>query len=160
MALRSIDPTTGELIEEYEETTPSQVASILAEASCAFAGWRRTPFAERAPKMRAAADLLDARREELARLMAAEMGKPLAAGPRGGREVRLGLPVLRRRGRAASWRARTSQTDASQSFVRLRAAGRRARGHALELPLLAGLPLRGARAHGRQRGPAQARLAT
>jgi succinate-semialdehyde dehydrogenase/glutarate-semialdehyde dehydrogenase len=80
MPLRSIDPTTGELIEEYEETTPSQLALTLAEASCAFAGWRRTPFSERAPKMRAAADLLEARREELARLMAAEMGKPLAQG--------------------------------------------------------------------------------
>src|SRR5439155_171613 len=56
------------------------LAMILAEASCAAAGWRRTSFADRAPKMRRAADLLDERKEELARLMAIEMGKPLAGG--------------------------------------------------------------------------------
>ena len=116
MALRSIDPTTGELIEEYEETTPSQLASILAEASCAFAGWRRTPFSERAPKMRAAADLLDARREELARLMAAEMGKPLAQGRA---EAEKCAWVCRYYADEAPGflAARDVKTDASQSFV-------------------------------------------
>jgi succinate-semialdehyde dehydrogenase/glutarate-semialdehyde dehydrogenase len=116
MALRSIDPTTGELIEEYEETTPSQLASILAEASCAFAGWRRTPFSERAPKMRAAADLLDARREELARLMASEMGKPLAQGRA---EAEKCAWVCRYYADEAPGflAARNVKTDASRSFV-------------------------------------------
>ena len=116
MALRSIDPTTGELIEEYEETTPSQLASILAEASCAFAGWRRTPFSERSPKMRAAADLLDARREELARLMAAEMGKPLAQGRA---EAEKCAWVCRYYADEAPGflAARSVKTDASKSFV-------------------------------------------
>jgi succinate-semialdehyde dehydrogenase/glutarate-semialdehyde dehydrogenase len=116
MALRSIDPTTGELIEEYEETTPSQLASILAEASCAFAGWRRTPFSERAPRMRAAADLLETRREELARLMAAEMGKPLAQGRA---EVDKCAWVCRYYADEAPGflAARDVKTDASKSFV-------------------------------------------
>ena len=80
MPLRSLNPATGQAIREYPEATPAEVAMILAEASCAFAGWRRTTFAERAPRMRAAADLLDRRKEELALLMAQEMGKPLAQG--------------------------------------------------------------------------------
>jgi succinate-semialdehyde dehydrogenase/glutarate-semialdehyde dehydrogenase len=80
MALRSVNPATGETIREYPETTPAELASILAEASCAFAGWRRVSFPERAARMRAAADLLDARKDELAFLMAQEMGKPLAQG--------------------------------------------------------------------------------
>jgi succinate-semialdehyde dehydrogenase / glutarate-semialdehyde dehydrogenase len=116
MALRSIDPTTGELIEEYEETTPSQLASILAEASCAFAGWRRTPLAERASRMRAAADLLEARREELARLMASEMGKPLAQGRA---EADKCAWVCRYYADEAPGflAARDVKTDASRSFV-------------------------------------------
>ena len=80
MTLRSVNPATGEPIREYQEATPAEVAMILAEASCAFAGWKRTAFADRAAKMRAAADRLEERKEELALLMAEEMGKPLAQG--------------------------------------------------------------------------------
>src|SRR5229473_2962379 len=80
MSLKSVNPATDELVREYPEPGDKDVAMILAEASCAAAGWRRTSFADRAPKMRRAADLLDERKEDLARLMAIEMGKPLAGG--------------------------------------------------------------------------------
>jgi succinate-semialdehyde dehydrogenase/glutarate-semialdehyde dehydrogenase len=70
----------GKLVREYPEAGDAEVRKILLEASCAFAGWRTTSFTTRAAKMRAAADRLDARKDELARLMAVEMGKPLAAG--------------------------------------------------------------------------------
>jgi succinate-semialdehyde dehydrogenase/glutarate-semialdehyde dehydrogenase len=80
MSLQSINPATDELVREYPEASEKDVAMALAEASCAAAGWKRTSFADRAPKMRRAADLLDERKEDLARLMAIEMGKPLAGG--------------------------------------------------------------------------------
>jgi succinate-semialdehyde dehydrogenase/glutarate-semialdehyde dehydrogenase len=80
MAFKSVNPMNRELIREYPEDSDEDVRQALLEASCAFAGWRITPFAVRAQKMRAAADRIDARKEELARLMALEMGKPLAPG--------------------------------------------------------------------------------
>jgi succinate-semialdehyde dehydrogenase/glutarate-semialdehyde dehydrogenase len=80
MSLKSINPATDELVREYPEAGDKDVAMALAEASCAAAGWKRTSFADRAPKMRRAADLLDERKDELGRLMAVEMGKPLAQG--------------------------------------------------------------------------------
>jgi succinate-semialdehyde dehydrogenase / glutarate-semialdehyde dehydrogenase len=80
MALKSVNPMNGELVREYPEASDQELRHVLLEASCAFAGWRTTSFAARAEKMRAVADRLDARREELARLMAIEMGKPLAPG--------------------------------------------------------------------------------
>ena len=80
MALKSVNPMNGELIREYPEDSEEDVRTALSEASHAFAGWRNTTFAVRARKMRAAADRLDARREDLARLMALEMGKPLVPG--------------------------------------------------------------------------------
>jgi succinate-semialdehyde dehydrogenase/glutarate-semialdehyde dehydrogenase len=80
MALKSVNPMDGALIREYAEAGDEEVRKILLEASCAYAGWRTTSFASRAAKMRLAADRLDARKDELARLMAIEMGKPLAAG--------------------------------------------------------------------------------
>jgi succinate-semialdehyde dehydrogenase/glutarate-semialdehyde dehydrogenase len=80
MALKTVNPMNGELVREYPEASDDDVRQTLREASCAFAGWRTTSFATRAAKMRAAADVLEARKEELAHLMAIEMGKPLAAG--------------------------------------------------------------------------------
>jgi succinate-semialdehyde dehydrogenase/glutarate-semialdehyde dehydrogenase len=116
MALRSVNPATGETIREYPEATPAEVAMILAEASCAFAGWKRIGFAERAGKMRAAADLLDARKEELALLMAREMGKPLAQGRS---EVDKCAWVCRHYADHAQRMLadREERTDASRSFV-------------------------------------------
>ncbi len=80
MVLQSIDPATDDLLREYEETPPEEVARILREARDAFGSWRRTTFAERAAPMRRAGALLRERRDELAMLMALEMGKPLAQG--------------------------------------------------------------------------------
>jgi succinate-semialdehyde dehydrogenase/glutarate-semialdehyde dehydrogenase len=80
MAFKSVNPMNGELIREYPEDSEEDVRTALLEASAAFAGWRRTTFAVRAQNMRAAADRIDARRDELARLMALEMGKPLVPG--------------------------------------------------------------------------------
>jgi succinate-semialdehyde dehydrogenase/glutarate-semialdehyde dehydrogenase len=78
MAMRSVNPMNGEVVREYAEMDDRALRLALLEASCAFAGWRTVPMSVRAGKMRAAADRLEARKEELARLMAVEMGKPLA----------------------------------------------------------------------------------
>jgi len=78
--LRSVNPTDGSLIHEYAEATPEEVASALAGAARAFESWRRTTFAERASALKRAGALLRERRDALARLMALEMGKPVAQG--------------------------------------------------------------------------------
>jgi succinate-semialdehyde dehydrogenase/glutarate-semialdehyde dehydrogenase len=80
MALRSVNPSDGSLLREYEEASAEDVASALAGAARAFEGWSRTPFAARAAVLRRASALLRERRDELARLMALEMGKPVAQG--------------------------------------------------------------------------------
>jgi len=80
MPLQSINPTDGSLIREYAEATPDEVAVALAAAARTFERWRLTPFAERASALRRAGALLRERRDGLARLMALEMGKPVAQG--------------------------------------------------------------------------------
>ncbi len=78
--MKSINPTNDELIAEYPEPSPDEVAAILKASRGAFQKWRRTSFAERADPLRRAGELLRERRDDLARLMALEMGKPLAQG--------------------------------------------------------------------------------
>jgi succinate-semialdehyde dehydrogenase / glutarate-semialdehyde dehydrogenase len=80
MAIESVNPATGETIRTYEEMTFEEVGGILERAHEAFLAWRNVGFAERARHLRRAAAVLRDRREELARRMALEMGKPLAGG--------------------------------------------------------------------------------
>src|SRR5258706_13304829 len=93
MVLRSIDPATGDLLREYEETPPAEVARILSEARDAFGAWRRTTFAERAAPMRRAGALLRERRAPPAMHTAPATGKPPAHGTaQGGKGASRGRP--------------------------------------------------------------------
>jgi succinate-semialdehyde dehydrogenase/glutarate-semialdehyde dehydrogenase len=80
MGLVSVNPTTGEPIRTYAETPHEEVCRILAASAAAQRAWQDTAFPERASRLRRAAETLRVRREDLARLMALEMGKPLAQG--------------------------------------------------------------------------------
>jgi acyl-CoA reductase-like NAD-dependent aldehyde dehydrogenase len=76
--LHSIDPSTGELIEEFSPMDAAEVDEIVAGAGAAFRDWRHRPFAERATLMKRAATLLRSDAERLAGVITAEMGKTLA----------------------------------------------------------------------------------
>ena len=80
MSIKSINPATGETIAEYEETSPEEVDQLLEKAGSTFRSWRRVSHEERGSLLHRAAEILESRREELAKLMADEMGKPIAGG--------------------------------------------------------------------------------
>ena len=75
----SRNPATGEELARYDELDDAQLEAKLALALRAFHSYRRTSFAERADRMRAAADILEREKHELGRTMTLEMGKPIAA---------------------------------------------------------------------------------
>lgn len=80
MSLDVINPASGELVIRYDEHSGDEVAGIIARASVAQMEWKRRAYAERAVPLRQAATLLRERCEQLARLMAMEMGKPVREG--------------------------------------------------------------------------------
>jgi len=80
MSIQSINPATGETIETFQETTPSELERILTGAQAAFHEWRALPSAVRAQSLQKAAGLLRTRKAEYARIMALEMGKPIVQG--------------------------------------------------------------------------------
>ncbi|QKV73643.1 NAD-dependent succinate-semialdehyde dehydrogenase [Amycolatopsis sp. Hca4] len=79
MAIASVNPATGETLRTFDELTDDQVEQKIARAAAAFRDHRRTSFAERAERLRRAADILEAETDELARLATLEMGKTLAS---------------------------------------------------------------------------------
>jgi succinate-semialdehyde dehydrogenase/glutarate-semialdehyde dehydrogenase len=79
-SLLSVNPVDGRVVAERAEATPAEAAAALEAAARAFSSWRRTAFPERSAVLRRAATILRERRDPLARLMALEMGKPIAQG--------------------------------------------------------------------------------
>jgi len=73
-----VNPATGEAIGHCPKASPAQLDAALKAAEDAFAGWSRTPGAERHRILRRAAELLRERAGEIARVVTAEMGKPRA----------------------------------------------------------------------------------
>jgi len=80
MALESINPATGVVLEHFVEWSHTQVAQVVEQTQQAWLGWRATSFAERAPLMKAAAQVLRDNVDLYARTMALEMGKPIGEG--------------------------------------------------------------------------------
>ena len=80
MAIQSVNPATGEVVETFAPTSPAEVERALSGAHAAFLEWRGVPIAERAASMRSAARGLRARKDEFARTMTVEMGKPIVQG--------------------------------------------------------------------------------
>lgn len=77
-SIRSIDPATGAQLAVFDEDSADVVEQRLADASAAVGALRALGFDGRAQRMRAAADLLESELDELAAIITAEMGKPIA----------------------------------------------------------------------------------
>ncbi|HEY2800972.1 MAG TPA: NAD-dependent succinate-semialdehyde dehydrogenase [Chthoniobacterales bacterium] len=79
MAIASINPATGEILQEFDEHSAAEVEEKLAAAAAAFSLHRRSSFVERGIVLQEAAQLLEQEAKSLARTMTLEMGKPIAA---------------------------------------------------------------------------------
>jgi succinate-semialdehyde dehydrogenase/glutarate-semialdehyde dehydrogenase len=82
MPLESINPCTGEPIEQYDEHTDAQIEQALAAAQRTALGWAETGLGERTGLLSELAVRLRTEADELAALMTREMGK-LQAEARG-----------------------------------------------------------------------------
>ena len=80
MKIESFNPHTGRVLRRFTPFTWAKTQRLLGQAYRAAPAWAATTFAHRAGVLRRAAVLLREREDALARLMALEMGKPIADG--------------------------------------------------------------------------------
>lgn len=73
--MQSINPFTGQLIQEYREHTLEEVEQIIVEVDRAFQSWKQTTFPERSVCMKNLQAKLLETKEELAAIIVSEMGK-------------------------------------------------------------------------------------
>ena len=79
MPIASINPATGETLRTFEQLSGQEIDEKLQRAFETFQSYRRTSFADRVPLMKRAAEILESEKEDFARLMTVEMGKPIGS---------------------------------------------------------------------------------
>jgi succinate-semialdehyde dehydrogenase/glutarate-semialdehyde dehydrogenase len=79
MAIATTNPATGEVVKAFDPMTHDEIEVRLERAHRGYEVLRRTSFGQRAAWMRAAADILDAEIDDVARTMTIEMGKTFAS---------------------------------------------------------------------------------
>ncbi|MFN8459887.1 MAG: NAD-dependent succinate-semialdehyde dehydrogenase [Anaerolineae bacterium] len=77
-----LDKATGQTIATVPESTAEDISAALGSAQEAWRSWRQKPAHDRAAVLHAAAAAVRAEAESLARLLTAEVGKPLAGAQR------------------------------------------------------------------------------
>lgn len=78
--IKSVNPVNGETNQVYESHTDKGVWKIVNSVDKRWHRWQSTSFFQRSQMMQNLASLLRSRKEELARLMALEMGKVIREG--------------------------------------------------------------------------------
>ena len=87
--LEVVHSTTEEILARIPEGEPADVEAAVAAARRAFEGWARAPMAERADALRAIADGLEKRQEEIGLLITQEVGMPKSLAW----AIQAGLPI-------------------------------------------------------------------
>ncbi len=80
MALETINPVTGDLIQKYQEWTLEKTQIVLEKVHQAWPVWASKAFSERSAILFQTAEVLRQEKEQLARMMTLEMGKPISEG--------------------------------------------------------------------------------
>ena len=78
--LKSINPVNGDIVGVYPQLSNQEIDQIITDAENEFHSWKKIPIKERCQYFKFLADTILIRKDELAQLMALEMGKPLSQG--------------------------------------------------------------------------------
>jgi succinate-semialdehyde dehydrogenase/glutarate-semialdehyde dehydrogenase len=117
VAIASVNPANGTLLQSFEEAGGAEIEAALALADRTFRAWRKVDVASRSAKLLRAAEILEADKRRFGEIMTLEMGKPIGAAVA---EVEKCASVCRYYAEhaAAFLAPQEIATDAARSFVR------------------------------------------
>jgi aldehyde dehydrogenase (NAD+) len=89
--VRSVNPTTGQVMAETPSATDRQVSDAIASARAAFDGgeWSRLSEKDRAKLLFTLADLIERDSDELVEMIVSEVGSPITLA----RNLQVGMPI-------------------------------------------------------------------
>ncbi|RYY35757.1 MAG: NAD-dependent succinate-semialdehyde dehydrogenase [Sphingobacteriaceae bacterium] len=122
MDIISVNPANGKPLKKYTAHNDKQLDKKILQTHTAWLNWRNAPHPERSRLLNSVANILNSRKEELAKLMALEMGKPLQQGIA---EIDKCVSVCEYYAANAAGFLKDQQikTDASKSFVTFQPIG-------------------------------------
>ena len=116
MAIRSVNPATGEELKRFDALSESELETKLEKASLGFREYRKRPIRERMALVARAGELLVAEKERLGKLMTLEMGKTLSSAIQEAEKCATACRYYAERGEELLAR-RTVKTAARESYV-------------------------------------------
>jgi len=122
MAIASINPSTGETFKTFEPLSETQLNEKLQRAADTFASYNDTSLADRAGWLMRAAEILETEKNDFARLMTMEMGKPITGAVSEAEKCALVCRYYAKSG-AQHLADLAIETNAAQSFVRFQPLG-------------------------------------
>lgn len=117
MAYETINPATEEREASFPELTDQELETALEQVFRAAGLWRQRSFPHRAEVLSRAGALMEERADALAKLMAREMGKPLAEGVAEAKKSAGACHHYAAHGEAMM-REEAAPSDASESYIR------------------------------------------
>ncbi len=117
MAIQSINPSTGEVLQRFDSLTPAQVEEKLERSRLAYPSYRKTSIETRAAWMLRAAEILETEAPRWGRLMTLEMGKPIQAARDEAKKCAWACRYYAENA-AEFLKDQSVRTEADQSFVR------------------------------------------
>lgn len=76
MAIQSINPATGEVIQTFIPEAPAQIDAKIQNADKAFQKWKKTPLQKRLTLMQQLADHIVSQKDAYGKVITEEMGRP------------------------------------------------------------------------------------
>jgi succinate-semialdehyde dehydrogenase/glutarate-semialdehyde dehydrogenase len=122
MAIQSINPVNGEVIQSYTPDTEDVINAKIEHAQDVWPSWRSTSKAEKSNLLNNAAKVLRERKTDLSLLMALEMGKPLKDGA-GEVEKCAAVCEYYAENGESYLKDQLVETDASKSFISFQPLG-------------------------------------
>lgn len=77
MAIQTINPANGKIVQTFEQYSSKQVSEIIDLTHEAFMNWRSVEFAAKKVLMKKAAAILREKKNEFGKTLTLEMGKPI-----------------------------------------------------------------------------------
>ena len=117
MEFKSINPFNGEQVGLYKTFNNTELNLKLQQSKSAFVSWRKIPLVERTNLMLKASQVLKDNREEYAKMITLEMGKPISEA-RGEIDKCAWVCTYYAENAVVFLQDENIATDAQQSFVR------------------------------------------
>lgn len=75
--ISTVNPATGQVIRSYDSTDTQQISQIVSDARTAFEKWKNKDIVERCDYIRSLARVLNKNKDQYAKFITQEMGKPI-----------------------------------------------------------------------------------